>query len=274
MPEGAELRRYVIAPQHLRDALLLPDGDDVRLYDPLAPEDAEFCLAMNRANRLAYDGTVELSAEAGALGMPLWVMLDCCMLPTVIVGYELRRNQLPPELANMLDPRRQLAAIGVSEYIGIPTLVKGQVVGASLFSLLKGGNYGRRTKAYALRIMGVGDQIGVTQFTNPSIRLHLSIGEMEILTGRTLVHSRPAETFVYRVRVPSSEQLDRLSAGEVRTLYKGRESDFSFDPRSRAAVAEFERMSRRERLSIVGTGDIEDGELTALHVRRLGRPTE
>jgi hypothetical protein len=179
----------------------------VRTVDVLDPGSAPFCLAMNRANCLAYDGTLTPGPGQRALGMPLWVFLDCCVLPSVMVGYEVPRDALPADIADGLDPDAQLDWIGVSEYVALPSLTPGEVVGVSLFSLVSGSRLGLRAKALALRVLEAKTQLGIAQLTNAALGMHLRFGALEIVAAGVRVHSRPDETFIYRVQVPAAAAL-------------------------------------------------------------------
>lgn len=190
----------------------------MRRFDPLAPDDAAFCLAMNRANCLAYDGAEPDRPTSELLGMPRWVFLDCCALPSVVFGMFLPRAHVPSTYAALIDPDGLCDVLPVAEYIALPSLIAGEFVGVSLFSFLAEGSWGRRVKAMALYALGARTQVGVAQYSNPSIRLHLAFGPLHLLQASVDVHSRPGETFVYRVTLPPDDELLALGRGDKHTL--------------------------------------------------------
>lgn len=268
LPPDTPLRLFAIAHEPPSAFAAEPARRVESWYSPTQAQDAPFILAMNRANCFAYDGTLKPGPKSSALGMPRWVMLDCCMLPSVVVGYEAPRDALPPELADAFDPEGRCAWIGVSEYIALPSVVVRTVVGVSLFSLVRGLRLGRRTKAVGLALMGACEQIGVAQWSNPAMRLHLSFGALELLATPTPVHSRPNETFVYRLRVPTPADLVRMATHadlSVRTPAP----THHIDPRSSAGLQELRALAARpETVHIVGAGPVEDGQVSVveLHV--------
>lgn len=263
------LRAFCISSGFVRSQLVWPRGLAVDFYDPTVAADAGFCLAMNRANCIAYDGSEQPAAAAAALGMPLWVFLDCCTLPSAMVGFAAPRECLPDELARRLDPDGGLRWLGISEYMGLPSLEPGTVVGVSLFSLGRGQHLGTRSKALGLFALRAKRQVGVAQYSNPSVSLHLSFGDLELLTARAPVHSRPAETFVYTAPVPDPGRLAAMVAGVG--LERRERSPVapttSFDPRESSQVDAF--VAAGGRAVIVGAGPVERGALTRLDLALL-----
>ena len=263
------LRAFCISSRFVRPSLVWPEGLAVDFYDPTVAGDAAFCLAMNRGNCIAYDGSDQPAAAAAALGMPLWVFLDCCTLPSAMVGFSARRESLPEDLARRLDPDGGLAWLGVSEYMGLPSLEPGTVVGVSLFSLGRGLHLGTRSKALGLFALRARRQVGVAQYANPSVRLHLAFGDLELLAPRALVHSRPEETFVYTAPVPDPGRLAAMVGG--RALERKERAPLAvthaFDPRRQEEVDAF--VARSGRFAIVGTGSVEQGALTQLSIATL-----
>ena len=263
------LRAFCISSGFVRPQLVWPDGLAVDFFDPTSPDDAAFCLAMNRGNCIAYDGSDQPAAAAAALGMPLWVFLDCCTLPSAMVGFAAPREALPDDLARRLDPDGSLPWLGVSEYMGIPSLEPGTVVGVSLFSLGRGLQLGTRTKALGLFALRARRQVGVAQYANPSVRLHLAFGDLELMARRAPVHSRPEETFVYTAPVPDPGRLAAMVRGVAleRRERSPREATETFDPRAASEVEAF--VARPGRFVIVGTGPVAEGSLSRLDVAHL-----
>jgi hypothetical protein len=194
-------------------------AQQARWVNPLHAGEAEWLLALNRANCLAYDGVPDFRAGVSeSLGMPRWVLLDCCLLPTWITGWEAPRTMVPPALADVLDPGGLLEWLPVSEYIALPTPAAGEVVGVSLFSFVRGGARGLRSKAMGLSLLGARRQVGVAQYGNRSLGLHVQFGPLHILAPQVAVHSLPGETFVYAVELPGPAALaDWVDAPPPRT---------------------------------------------------------
>jgi nucleoside-diphosphate-sugar epimerase len=263
------LRAFCISSRFVRPSLVWPEGLAVDFYDPTVAGDAAFCLAMNRGNCIAYDGSDQPAAAAAALGMPLWVFLDCCTLPSAMVGFAAPRESVPEDLARRLDPDGGLGWLGISEYMGLPSLEPGTVVGVSLFSLARGLHLGTRSKALGLFALRARKQVGVAQYANPSVRLHLAFGDLELLASRAPVHSRPEETFVYTAPVPDPGRLAAMVGGRAleRKERTSRPRTHVFDPRRKEEVDAF--VARSGRFAIVGTGGVEEGALTALSIARV-----
>lgn len=168
---------------------------------------AEFCSILNRSNHEAFGGRE-------SMGMPLWVMLDCAILPSAVVGFMLPVDRTPDEIIDKLDIDDDYEGyVPVSEYCGCPTVEKDCVSGFSLHSHLVGQGIATRTKALALAIYGARTQIGVTQFYNPAIRVHVRFGAMEIVTHRPAVHTYPEDSFVYRLELPPKKVLVNMAKG-------------------------------------------------------------
>lgn len=259
LPASTPLRPFAITgptgAEYLRDT-------GVRVVDATQPENRAFALAMNRGNCLAYDGLPHPGTAAGSLGMPRWVMLDCCALPSAIFGYEAPRDAIPADVADAMDPDGGLEWIGVSEYIALPTLRPAELVGVSLFSLVAGQRLGVRTKALTLRLLSAETQTGVTQWTGAGVKLHLEFGPLEIVSTAVAVHDRPDETFIYRVALPPRSVLERIEDGHRPSWAEPDGETWSVDPRNEnvgAALA-----ARGGRTWIVGAGSVSAGGLDRL----------
>lgn len=241
--------------------------------DPLVAADTAYCLALNRANSFAHDGTDAPGHGAGALGMPRWVLLDCCLLPTAMVGFEAPRSAIPAAAADKLDPTGELEWIAVSEYVALPSVEAGRHIGISLFSLVQGAGLGVRSKALGLRAVGSTELIGVTQYASAGVAVHLRFGPLAIVTESVGVHSRPGETFVYRLDVPEPDVLAQLARGERRDAgaYAPAEWEVGlrFDPRDETARRAALEYVREAPTWVLEHGPLIDGEISEL---RLGRP--
>ena len=274
LPDTTPLRPYVVTAAANRAALAALESDAIRWYDPLDAGDAAYCAALNRANCFAHDDSAEPSSDPGALGMPRWVMLDCCLLPSAMSGFEAPREALPRRVADQLDPGGDLEWIGVSEYVALPSVRPSEFVGVSLFSLVRGRGLGVRTKALGLRIVGARGLTGVTQFTNPGVRVHLAFGPLEVVSASVAIHSRPAETFVYRLVVPGAAELSSMEApgddGPTRHHDLPSSERLVIDPRAPDQVERVRAAMRSGgRWFITTAGEVVDGAVSRLVLSRM-----
>ncbi len=174
------------------------------------PSRGDFCRLLNHTNQLAFGGETNM-------GMPPWVMLDCGILSCAIVGFAMRREDLPDGLDEAIGvPQDYGDLVPVSEYCACPTLEPNSVSGFSLAAQLTGHGVATRTKALALAIYGSRSQIGVTQFDNPAIRVHAKLGPMEVTLHRPSVHTHAANSFAYRLDLPDRPTLIAIADGTRR----------------------------------------------------------
>ncbi len=202
-------------------------GEEIRVLCVEEDQNAEFCAILNRSNQQAFGGP-------DSMGMPLWVMLDCAILPSAVVGFMVHSDEAPEEILEKLDVDEDYDGyVPVSEYCACPTVEPGCFSGFSLHSHLVGHGIATKTKALALAIYGAKTQIGVTQFYNPAIRVHVRFGAMEMIIHRPSVHTYPEDSFVYRLHLPEKEQLVQMARGDDvfghRDLPEGMRWDFDPD---------------------------------------------
>lgn len=197
---------------------------------------SRFSRLLNLANGLAY---------GGGMGMPEWVMLDCALLPAFFAGFMGPAHYLTTgqftfinEQLNGVEAERSKRRVFVerslgvtqgdldphewfplAEFCAIPRLAPQEIVGYSLYSLRRG--LGVRSKAFGLWLLqhlGYQRQVGVAQWTNPSaVRAHLRFGPLELIDPLTPSHTKAGETFIYRLRLPPSEELLRRALGEIKS---------------------------------------------------------
>lgn len=162
--------------------------------DPLDPGASAFSTLVNSGNRLAF----------GDLAMPRWVQLDCCTLPSAMIGFAAPREDLDEPLWSQLGaPVSEYSGwVPVSEYCGIARMHDEGILGISLYSLLPGLGLGVRTKAAALACYASRVQLGVTQYDNPALRVHTAFGPLQIVRPAVHGHERGATSFLYRLEVP------------------------------------------------------------------------
>jgi hypothetical protein len=182
--------------------------------DALAADEQTFYRLLNAGNQHAF----------GGMGMPAWVQLDCCTLPTAMVGFSLARSRVDPRLYEALvqhvgrvfgthaerEAQAYQGEVPLSEYCALATPTAGTVVGFSLFSLLHGVDLGIRTKALALLCYGAQRQVGLTQYNNSAVKTHVLLGPLTLTHATAPPHSRPRETFVYEVDVSNATHLRSL----------------------------------------------------------------
>ncbi|MEL6179311.1 MAG: hypothetical protein AAFS10_10170 [Myxococcota bacterium] len=188
------------------------------VFDPLDPDALPFFRWVNAGNHLAYAG----------LGMPAWVQLDCCTLPSAMIGLALPIDALPKGLLDplnaqvarlfgdeaALEAQRWTGLVPISSYCATPSWTPGTVVGFSLFSLIRGARLAVPTKALALKGYGCTRQIGITQYTNPALRTHTALGPLAVTHPRAWPHSLPERTFVYQLILDDPGPLDaRITQG-------------------------------------------------------------
>lgn len=241
---------------HLNLDLDLPEEIEVLKVEDEA--NGEFCRLLNYSNQLAFGGP-------RSMGMPLWVMLDCAIMPSAIIGFMLDSEEAPDELWDLLEIDDDYEGwVPVSEYCAALTVEPGCVSGFSLHSHVPNQGIATRTKALALAVLDAKAQIGVTQFSNPSIRVHARFGPMEILIHRPVVHTHAEDSFVYRLQLPELQALEAM-ARESTPFGDPRRPDgvaWSFDPSDeRAHVRLRSHLSDGGRAWIVSPGwrGTEDG---------------
>lgn len=172
-------------------------------------KNAEFCSILNRSNQAAFGGP-------RAMGMPMWVMLDCAIIPSAMAGFMLPKKHVPDEILEKLKVDDDYDGyVPISEYCACPTLEPDTFSGFSLHSHVTGHGLATRTKAFALAVLGAKYQIGVTQFNNPAIRVHVRFGAMEVKIHRPVIHTHSEDSFVYQIEVPSTDTLCQIARGEV-----------------------------------------------------------
>ncbi len=200
------------------------------------PTSKPFADLLNYTNQLAFGGDTNM-------GMPLWVMLDCGILSSAIIGFATSREQLPSSILEKLNvPDTYHDLIPISEYCACPTLTPHQVSGFSLQSQVPHLNLGLRTKALAMLLYGATSQIGVTQLDNPAIRVHSKLGPLKLLIHRPVVHTHAHKSFVYELTLPHHTILKKLADGLLPHAPQPTPSGthWSFDP---AQAKDHERLS-------------------------------
>lgn len=204
-------------------------ADELHVFLVHEPATRPFAQLLNHTNQLAFGGDTNM-------GMPLWVMLDCGILSSAIVGFGAPRHTLDPDtLARLGVPADypDHLLVPLSEYCACPTVKPGCVSGFSLQSQLPGHALGLRTKALAMLFYGASSQVGVTQFDNPAIRVHARFGPMKILVHRPVIHTHAHKSFVYELDLPTATTLEAMARDPHHAIAPPpppSSHDWSFDP--------------------------------------------
>ena len=183
-----------------------PFGKNIACFTMENPDHGPFHEAYLLSNSLGF--------KSPDLKMPHWVLLDCVLMQTAVVGFMLPTKSLPADLLNHYrnDPSidlDRLEYIPISGQISSPSTGDNSLVGFSLFSLAQsiGGpkRLGLYTKALALaayRANTYNACYGVAQYNNPSIKVHGRISSrMEIYQPIVPMHPGKDMTLIYKTAV-------------------------------------------------------------------------
>ncbi len=154
-----------------------------------------------------------LSFESPNLKMPHWVLVDCVLMQTALVGFTVARDALPEGLLGYYreDERidfDRLDRVPISGQICNATIGSKYLTGLSLFSLgrrwLDVQGLGLYTKTLALEVYRARDYemiYGIPQYNNTSLHIHGRFGS-EMIIDQPMVHLHPAKdmTFIYRMK--------------------------------------------------------------------------
>ncbi len=221
---------YVLTFGHNVDHLNLDIdlGEDIEVLLVEDEANTDFCYILNNNNQIAFGGPKDM-------GMPLWVMLDCAILPTAMIGFMAHSDSIDDEMWEILELEDDYEGmVPISEYCAALAMEPGCVSGFSLHSVVPGHGIATRTKALALAVLGATKQVGVTQFNNPAIRVHARFGPMQILVHRPPVHTHPQDSFVYHLNLPEQDMLLEMARGGAVFGVPDRPAGikWSFDPDS------------------------------------------
>ena len=200
-------RPYVATSRHLLSSLnLSPFGYHAHCHLLDDQEEIPFYESYLLSNSLSF--------SSPDLKMPHWVMIDCALMQSAIVGFTRAKSDLPESLLKHYeaDPRidfSKLDRIPVSGQIASPATEKGCFVGISLFSLGKQvaeeKYLGLYTKALALEVYQArqdGTFYGISQYDNPALKIHGRFSSrMEIEQAMVPLHPRKEMTLVYKMRI-------------------------------------------------------------------------
>ncbi len=202
---------FALTSSHNRPHLAhLESFPELRVLCVDDPATRPFALLLNHTNQLAFGGGKNM-------GMPLWVMLDCGILSSAIVGFAAPPNTLTKEERTRIGLPQNYAhdLAPLSEYCACPTVAPDTVSGFSLQSQRTGQGLARRTKALAMLLYGARKQVGVTQFDNAAIRVHASFGPLRLAIHRPCIHTHAEKSFVYHAILPPEEILLQMAHGTL-----------------------------------------------------------
>jgi hypothetical protein len=203
--EALGYRPYIATSERLLPIFnTKPFGKDAACFVMENPEHHAFHEAYLLSNSLSF--------EKPDIKMPHWVLVDCVLLQTAIVGFMKKVSEIPETL---LKHYQEDASVDVDQLTYLP--VSGQiasmaadgksVVGLSLFSLgpklgePKG--LGLYTKALALEVYRAAQYeyvYGITQYDNRSLRIHGRFADkMEIYQATVPLHPFKDMTLIYRM---------------------------------------------------------------------------
>jgi hypothetical protein len=183
-----------------------PFGQKAEAFLMENPEHGPFHEAYLLSNSLAF--------KSPDLKMPHWVMIDCALMQTAIVGFMKACKDIPESFLSHYrnDPSVDLGRldyIPVSGQIASPTAGGKNMSGFSLFSLATsiGGqkNLGLYTKALALEVYRAAHYewiFGITQYDNPALKIHGRFSSrMEIAQPIVSLHPKKDMTLTYKMAV-------------------------------------------------------------------------
>ncbi|MGE3623015.1 MAG: hypothetical protein AB7H77_03955 [Bdellovibrionales bacterium] len=219
----------------------------------------------------AYLLSNSLSFKSPDLKMPHWVLIDCALMQTAIVGFMKACKDLPESLLSHYrnDPGidlDRLDFIPVSGQISSPSVGGESFVGISLFSLAKSipegpSQLGLYTKALALEVYRAARQshyYGIAQYNNPSLKIHGRFTpRLEIHQPMVPLHPGKDMTLIYKMTVDfDPHRLDEppSEAGEPTFWLNAR--DISGKNRMQAGIADGKRYVIMPPFSVKRSGEI------------------
>lgn len=196
----------------------LPHLDSAPFGLAISPE---LCFDPTERRSLSFiDGLQALDkATFGHVGMPMprWVLFDCADLPGIVFGFARRAGDLPLRAREVYSAPPD-AMVPLSMWIAIPSAEPGTWVAHNLASAnaeLVGDELpglASLTKALGIRVARATKQVGVTQWSSPSVRIHLTFGELRLLSAWTPAHSFAA-SFTYCIDVMEERLLASFAEG-------------------------------------------------------------
>ncbi len=204
--------------------------------------------------------------------MPRWVLFDCGEFPGIVFGFGRRAKDLSADMRRhykVEGAEKDDAFVPLSMWVAIRNAEAGAWFGHNLSSanLVLGDDklpgLGTLTKLFGVRVAKAKLQYGATQWTSSSLRIHMTMGDMELLSAYTPAHTHE-ETFSYRIDVDPDRLERALTPGWDRPEIA---ADFVFgaddSPAIRALHDEIENGTR------FALARVERGAVNRLHIARL-----
>jgi hypothetical protein len=164
----------------------------------LAPfgKEARYFPAEQHAARVERYRAISRLAFGGELSLPGWVLSDLYLLPGVIGLLLGPARALPEATRERLGLHPDDEAIAAA-YVAVPSVTAGLFVGVSLISLVPGIQAGAWIKALTLKMVRAKRLRGVSQWRNPSVRVHTRMGALRLVGAVPGAHELRARSFVY-----------------------------------------------------------------------------
>ncbi len=217
---------YIATSRRLAPALnLQPFGVTPQVFYMEEPAHTPFMEAYLLSNSLGF--------KSPDLKMPNWVLIDCVLMQTAVVGFMKPVKDIP---AGFLDYYRKDKCVEFDKLTHIP--ISGQIssiaaggnsyVGISLFSVARDTGderaLGLYTKAMSLevyRARATGTYCGISQYNNPAIRLHGRFtSRMEIYQPIVELHPKKDMTLIYTMHLDyDPHRLDEKPADKTPTFW-------------------------------------------------------
>jgi hypothetical protein len=137
-----------------------------------------------------------LSEQGMGSPVPSWVLSDLHLLPGAIGLLRGPARLLDPEDRYKLGAGNDDTCI-LAAYVAAPTVVPGRFVGVSLLSCTHDAEYGAWVKTLTLKMLRAHRLRGVTQWSNPSVRVHTRLGPLRIVGPVPGGHELAEQSFVY-----------------------------------------------------------------------------
>lgn len=201
---------YIAASERLLASLnVQPFGVKARCFTMENPEHHMFHEAYLLSNSLSF--------RSPDLKMPHWVLIDCALMQTAIVGFMKPVDTFADSFLHYYRSDRfidfsKLTHIPVSGQIASPAIDGQSLTGISLFSLARQiegegaeAGMGLYTKALAFEVHGherYPYYYGIAQYNNPSLRIHGRFApQMEIYNPIVPLHPAKDMTLVYKTAI-------------------------------------------------------------------------
>ncbi len=204
--------------------------------------------------------------------MPRWVLFDCGEFPGIVFGFGRRAAELPLNVRrhyHVEGPEKDDAFVPLSMWVAIRNAEEGAWFGHNLSSanLILGDarlpGLGTLTKLFGVRVAKARRQYGATQWTSSSLRIHMTMGDLELLSAYTPAHTHE-ETFSYRIEV-DDQRLERALESSWSRPQIAADDTFTADD-SEAIRALHDAIEDGSRFALA---DVEPGDVNRVHIARL-----